>query len=131
MRRYAPGGVLLFAIHGLDKVRVIVQQLPGESLTDKPATVCILEQYAECVPSVLQLSKESRNMVIETFKLHQEFNLAQYVQAENVPANIEALQRFITGRSQSLLKCYLLCLFGRMAGLVESLVDCTFTDHSS
>merc|ERR1712048_71155 len=110
------GAVLvLLAIKNLGKSKRLLQQLPRSHGTPESSVCYMIEQAVNVVPSVQQLDESTQNLLTETLRVHEGFNLAQMLQGENTPANILQLNDIIRDNTV-LFNFYLLFFLGFMSG---------------
>lgn len=115
--------VVIFAfivVRGLGKSAPLVAQLPISLESAEQTVLYIVERCLHLVPSIDgmkadqgELFKKLRSMLV----LHTRFNLAQFLQAENSPANVWLLKATLEHSGVQLLKLYLFSVVGMMSGL--------------
>ncbi|CAJ1342360.1 unnamed protein product [Effrenium voratum] len=93
----------------------------AEDLSAPSFTLWIAARLGGCarnvVPSVQFVSESAMDFVRSALVTHEAFNLAQMLQAENVPGSVVKLQHHIQQRGEEDLRFYLLFLLGFMSGL--------------
>eukprot|EP00930_Biecheleria_cincta_P038634 TRINITY_DN2653_c0_g2_i3.p1 TRINITY_DN2653_c0_g2~~TRINITY_DN2653_c0_g2_i3.p1 ORF type:complete len:1208 (-),score=192.20 TRINITY_DN2653_c0_g2_i3:136-3759(-) len=123
VRRFRPSDdalqaiLVLLASRSLGKSRRVLRQIPSYAQRPEQALLCLFKFYKNVVPSVELLTDESFRTIEATLELHQEFNLAQMLQGENVPASIYQLQEMINDKGEDVFKSYIIFLLGFMSGL--------------
>jgi hypothetical protein len=106
--------VTYMVINDLGKIQSIVGQVESrlgtENVDHDKVLVSALEAHPEISPSFQRLSAQYQNLIINGLKA--EFNIAQFIQGENVAASLGGL----AGLDQKSLDFYLLHALGDIAG---------------
>jgi len=112
------GVIFLLAVRGIGKYKALTRQLPTNYQRPEHAVRYILNHYPNCMPSIDSMSMQMLQMANNVLELQEFFNFAQMIQGENVPENLDRLQRYMQARQgEDLLKFYILFLLGFMSGL--------------
>ena len=112
------GVLFLLAVRGIGKYKSLTRQLPTKFQRPEHAVRFIMNHFPNSMPSMDSLSLQTVRLVNDVLELQEFFNFAQMIQGENVPANLDQLQKFIHAREEGgLLKFYVLFLLGFMSGL--------------
>eukprot|EP00930_Biecheleria_cincta_P035260 TRINITY_DN24259_c0_g1_i1.p1 TRINITY_DN24259_c0_g1~~TRINITY_DN24259_c0_g1_i1.p1 ORF type:complete len:337 (+),score=55.38 TRINITY_DN24259_c0_g1_i1:187-1197(+) len=69
------------------------------------------------VSSCEELSEQALDYARVALAVHEEFNMAQMLQGENIPGNLVQLQDCVNSKGKAALKIYILFLLGLMSGL--------------
>lgn len=109
--------LVLLAIRALGKSKRILQQLPPNYHRPETAVIFLMRTYPDVVPSVKSLDEEELELMSEALEVHKDFNLAQMLQGENVPASVFQLQEVIKRLGMEIFRFYILFLLGFMSGL--------------
>jgi len=109
--------LVLLAIRALGKCKRILQQLPPSYHRPETAVIFLMGSYPDVVPSVKALNEEEVELMSKTLEVHKDFNLAQMLQGENVPASVLQLQGVIKKLGPGNFRFYILFLLGFMSGL--------------
>ncbi|CAK9028480.1 Potassium/sodium hyperpolarization-activated cyclic nucleotide-gated channel 3 [Durusdinium trenchii] len=110
--------IWLLAVRPMGKYRAVTSQLPSHAQRPDQAVRYILAGYPLVSPSGDALTTHVRAFVTSTLELQLDFNFAQMLQGENVPANLLQLKEFILKKSgEETLKFYVLFLLGFLSGL--------------
>lgn len=109
--------LVLLAIRALGKSKRILQQLPPNYHRPETAVIFLMRTYPDVVPSVKALDEEELELMSEALEVHKDFNLAQMLQGENVPASVFQLQEVIKRLGTEIFRFYILFLLGFMSGL--------------
>ncbi|CAJ1450475.1 unnamed protein product, partial [Effrenium voratum] len=109
--------LVLLAIRALGKSKRITQQLPDVCNRPEKALLYLMRNYTNVVPSVMALEEEELELISEAMEVHQDFNLAQMLQGENVPASVLQLQELVRRLGTEIFRFYILFLLGFMSGL--------------
>lgn len=114
--------LVLLAIRALGKSKRILQQLPPNYHRPETAVIFLMRTYPDVVPSVKSLDEEELELMSEALEVHkdlapEDFNLAQMLQGENVPASVFQLQEVIKRLGMEIFRFYILFLLGFMSGL--------------
>ncbi|KAF4652938.1 hypothetical protein FOL47_010776 [Perkinsus chesapeaki] len=103
------------AIHDLGKIRDIRRDLsPGICDHDK-ALLYIIEHTPEVLPSYLRLPPYYQKLIHSTLSV--EFNFGQFLQGENLPANLLKVKCLIGKDGKDALSFYLFHIFVDIAGI--------------
>lgn len=109
--------LVLLAIRAFGKSKRILQQLPPNYHRPETAVIFLMRTYPDVVPSVKSLDEEELELMSEALEVHKDFNLAQMLQGENVPASVFQLQEVIKRLGMEIFRFYILFLLGFMSGL--------------
>jgi len=110
--------IWLLAVRPLGKYRSVTSQVPAAQQRPDQAVRYILAAYPLVAPTGACLEKDVRLFVTSILELQLNFNFAQMLQGENVPANLLQLKEFILKKSgEETLKFYVLFLLGFLSGL--------------
>ncbi|CAE8588037.1 unnamed protein product [Polarella glacialis] len=109
--------LVLLATRSLGKSKKVIQQLPENVQRPEQALLCLMENWGNVVPSVASLSSTALDHIRDALEIHQDFNLAQMLQGENVAASVAILQLHVEKKGQDVFKFYILFLLGFMSGL--------------
>jgi hypothetical protein len=110
--------LVFFTLRGLGKITPFVEMCPPDCLgSAERAIIYAMEELQESVPSVKTLNSDMKELLTDTFKLHELFNFAQMLQGENIPWSIKYLQDHIKEHGDQALRFYLFCLVAMMSGL--------------
>merc|ERR1719271_283561 len=111
--------LVFFTLRGHGKITTFVEMCPPDCLgSAERAIIYAMEELQESVPSVKTLNADMKELLTDTFKLHELFNFAQMLQGENIPWSIKYLQDHIKEHGDQALRFYLLCLVGMMSALI-------------
>ncbi|CAE7841271.1 unnamed protein product [Symbiodinium necroappetens] len=123
--------MVLLAIRALGKSKAIVNQLPKSQRRPERAVLYLMEFHENVVPSSTRLDEDGLRRVRKALEVHETFNLAQMLQGENIPANVNQLQELIRGYAEEgmevatnkfiagVFRFYILFLLGFMSGLAS------------
>lgn len=116
---HALHGVLVFlVVRGLGKSKSFASLVPPEQRTTPESIVMhAMGDLPGLLPSAQELSEEAVELVRDTFSVNTQFNLAQFLQGENLPAHVQALQRVLRHGGERQLKFYLFAMVAMMSGL--------------
>ncbi|CAJ1452717.1 unnamed protein product [Effrenium voratum] len=110
--------IWLLAVRPIGKYRSAIKQLPSYHQRPEQAVRFILVNHPRALPSGTDLPEDVLNLVTATLSLQLNFNFAQMLQGENVPANLLQLKEFILNNDgEATLKFYVLFLLGFLSGL--------------
>eukprot|EP00931_Biecheleriopsis_adriatica_P083836 TRINITY_DN5752_c0_g2_i2.p1 TRINITY_DN5752_c0_g2~~TRINITY_DN5752_c0_g2_i2.p1 ORF type:complete len:563 (-),score=118.46 TRINITY_DN5752_c0_g2_i2:173-1816(-) len=109
--------IVLLAIRSLGKSKAAVQQLPSEHQRPEAAVMYMMKEWKNVVPSVTKLSAHAFVLCERALFLHEQFNLAQMLQGENVPGNVLLLKDLERSHGDEVFHFYMLFLLGFMSGL--------------
>lgn len=110
--------IWLLAVRPIGKYRSVTSQIPSAHQRPDQAVRYVLASYPFLAPTGHHLEKHIRLFVTSTLELQLNFNFAQMLQGENVPANLLQLKEFILKKSgEETLKFYVLFLLGFLSGL--------------
>ncbi|CAE8701176.1 unnamed protein product [Polarella glacialis] len=109
--------LVLLATRSLGKSKKVIQQLPENVQRPEQALLCLMDRWGNVVPSVGSLSLTALDLIRKALEIHQDFNLAQMLQGENVVASVQILQRHVEQNGQDVFRFYILFLLGFMSGL--------------
>eukprot|EP00931_Biecheleriopsis_adriatica_P083831 TRINITY_DN5752_c0_g1_i3.p1 TRINITY_DN5752_c0_g1~~TRINITY_DN5752_c0_g1_i3.p1 ORF type:complete len:619 (-),score=118.91 TRINITY_DN5752_c0_g1_i3:45-1655(-) len=109
--------VVLLAIRSLGKSKTAVQQLPSDHQRPEPAVIYMMSEVQNVVPSVTKLSEHGFRLIEQALTLHEQFNLAQMLQGENSPGNVQVLQNLVKIHGDEAFRFYVFFLLGFMSGL--------------
>jgi len=87
--------MVLLAIRALGKSKAIMNQLPKSQRRPERAVLYLMEFHENVVPSATRLDEDGLRRVRKALEVHETFNLAQMLQGENIPANVNQLQELI------------------------------------
>eukprot|EP00930_Biecheleria_cincta_P006659 TRINITY_DN10770_c0_g1_i4.p1 TRINITY_DN10770_c0_g1~~TRINITY_DN10770_c0_g1_i4.p1 ORF type:complete len:1202 (-),score=206.53 TRINITY_DN10770_c0_g1_i4:14-3619(-) len=108
--------VLIFlAIKGLGKSEHLLLQVPENCQGPESMILHLLEHRLNVIPSVEALDEETQEFLKDMFMVHKEFNLGQFIQAENSPVAVLNLQLF---EKDSSVKVSLFAALGLMCGIM-------------
>ncbi|CAE8595852.1 unnamed protein product, partial [Polarella glacialis] len=106
--------LVLLAIRSLGKSKRVTQQIPATAQRPEPALLYLMEHMGNVVPSMDSLSERSYALIRDALTIHQDFNLAQMLQGENVSASVLQLQVLVRKFNSDVFKFYILFLLGFM-----------------
>ncbi|CAE7241548.1 unnamed protein product [Symbiodinium microadriaticum] len=86
------GALVLLSIRALAKSKMVIRQVPLDSKLPERTLLYLIEHERCVVPSVSFLSDDALNFVKNALEIHEQFNLAQMLQGENVPGSVMGLQ---------------------------------------
>eukprot|EP00439_Symbiodinium_sp_Y106_P078154 s93_g16.t5 len=109
--------LVLLAIRSLGKCKRIVQQLPHQAHRPEEALIYLIRNYANVVPSVTSMGDDEVELMADALEVHKDFNLAQMLQGENVPASVQQLKELVQKLGIKIFRFYILFLLGFMSGL--------------
>eukprot|EP00931_Biecheleriopsis_adriatica_P083835 TRINITY_DN5752_c0_g2_i1.p1 TRINITY_DN5752_c0_g2~~TRINITY_DN5752_c0_g2_i1.p1 ORF type:complete len:563 (-),score=108.56 TRINITY_DN5752_c0_g2_i1:115-1758(-) len=109
--------IVLLAIRSLGKSKAAVQQLPREHQRPEAAVTYMMSEWRNVVPSVAKLSAHAAFLCERALLFHEQFNLAQMLQGENVPGNVLLLRDLERRHGDEVFHFYMLFLLGFMSGL--------------
>eukprot|EP00930_Biecheleria_cincta_P083710 TRINITY_DN73228_c0_g1_i1.p1 TRINITY_DN73228_c0_g1~~TRINITY_DN73228_c0_g1_i1.p1 ORF type:complete len:1286 (-),score=224.23 TRINITY_DN73228_c0_g1_i1:69-3902(-) len=111
--------ILVFlAIKGIGKAERVVLQLPPTHQDPENALLYIMRMLNNVVPSAYALEEDARKLLSQVISIHKEFNLGQFLQAENSPLSVYRLQRKLEEQDGvDTVKASLVAAFGLMCGL--------------
>lgn len=92
------GVIFLLAVRGIGKYKALTRQLPTNYQRPEHAVRYILNHYPNCMPSIDSMSMQMLQMANNVLELQEFFNFAQMIQGENVPENLDRLQRYMQAR---------------------------------
>jgi len=106
-------------VRGLGKSKIVTNQLPKSwTKTAETVVLYLIEGRSHVVPSVNVLSDEDVDLVKDVLSIGADvFNVNQFMQAENLPASVEQLQRALSRTTEERLNPYLLCTLAFTCGL--------------
>jgi len=119
------------AIRGIGKAQPFLQAMNRDEQTPEDVVLTLMRCLPQKVPSCEALTAHGLDLVRKAFSIHRRFNFAQFLQGENTPRHIAALQSIIREEGQQVLQFYLMSLVGVMCGLrgQESLKGSLFMDQ--
>jgi len=122
--------LVLLAIRGLGKIKTFAKMLPVEEQSPESVVLHLLESKPHIVPSTMALGSDSIMLLRSALNSHSNFNLAQMLQGENLPLQIERLKSMIVVEGEHLLKFYLVVLLATMCALrgAEAISGSLFMD---
>ena len=106
----------LMAIHDLGKLKDFRNDLAPDFKDHDAAMRFIIGTTPEVLPSLCRLPPDFQYLVKSTLSL--DFNFGQFLQAENLPANLLPVQELIGSRGSGALGFYLFHIFADMAGIM-------------
>eukprot|EP00931_Biecheleriopsis_adriatica_P027546 TRINITY_DN16560_c0_g1_i1.p1 TRINITY_DN16560_c0_g1~~TRINITY_DN16560_c0_g1_i1.p1 ORF type:complete len:1171 (+),score=180.59 TRINITY_DN16560_c0_g1_i1:46-3558(+) len=111
--------VLVFlAIKGLGKSERLLLQLPEDCQGPETAMVHVVNNYGNLVPSAQSLDDDTLALLIDMLLIHKDFNLGQFIQAENSPGAVKLLQEQ-DSRDDSAVRISLFAALGLMCGILD------------
>jgi len=108
--------LVFMAIHALGKITQFREELaPGypKNLHDG-ALAHILETQPELVPSFLRLSRKYQQLIIDSLSV--DFQFSQFLQAENVPANLVVVKQKMQPHGADGFALFCFRIFAQMCG---------------
>merc|ERR1719253_1439401 len=101
--------LVFLCLRGLSKSKQLAKQL---KLSERSAPGEVLQEVLDqsMAPSVGHLSKEKHDLLMSIITINEKFNLPQFLQGENLPCHIKALEECIQQEGEKPLKCYLFAL---------------------
>mmetsp|Transcript_57274 Transcript_57274/g.133948 ORF Transcript_57274/g.133948 Transcript_57274/m.133948 type:complete len:1188 (+) Transcript_57274:58-3621(+) len=111
------GVLVLLAIRALGKSKMVLRQVPPHARRPERALLHLINSEQHLVPSVRFLSASALKFVQNALFVHEQFNLAQMLQGENVPGSVLTLQNLIKELGEEAFHFYILFLIGFMSGL--------------
>mmetsp|Transcript_26095 Transcript_26095/g.66577 ORF Transcript_26095/g.66577 Transcript_26095/m.66577 type:complete len:448 (+) Transcript_26095:1-1344(+) len=116
------------AIHALGKIPEFREELaPGfDAQSHDVALSHILRNKPEVVPSFMRLPAKYRNLIIDSLSV--DFQFSQFLQAENVPANLEMVKEQMAPHGDEGFAFFCFRIFVQMCGKLgsKSLVGSVF-----
>ena len=109
----------LMAIHDLGKLKGFRDDLAPDYKDHDAAMKYIISTTPEVLPSLSRLSDEYQYMVRTTMTV--DFNFGQFLQSENVPANLASIKSLVACRGEESLAFYLFHIFVDMAGIAGAI----------
>eukprot|EP00930_Biecheleria_cincta_P038917 TRINITY_DN26764_c0_g1_i1.p1 TRINITY_DN26764_c0_g1~~TRINITY_DN26764_c0_g1_i1.p1 ORF type:complete len:1324 (-),score=242.16 TRINITY_DN26764_c0_g1_i1:56-3970(-) len=117
--------VLIFlAIKGLGKAEHLLLQLPLDYHDPEEAVLFIVNSLKNVVPSISHLQEDARSLLQDILISHKDFNLGQFLQAENSPTAVWRLQTRLeaeAGDGVESVKISLVAALALMCGLLGGL----------
>eukprot|EP00931_Biecheleriopsis_adriatica_P057726 TRINITY_DN34267_c0_g1_i1.p1 TRINITY_DN34267_c0_g1~~TRINITY_DN34267_c0_g1_i1.p1 ORF type:complete len:1226 (+),score=202.09 TRINITY_DN34267_c0_g1_i1:54-3731(+) len=126
------GMFVFLAIREMGKVKALTKTLPRAArASPESAVLSLMQMVPEVSPSFSCLGTEQQVLVEKALKTFSHFNLAQLLQAENSPAQVEFLQQYVQAEGESLLKFYIMNLIAIMCAIrgTETLLGSLFMDN--
>ncbi|CAE7563736.1 Cnga4, partial [Symbiodinium pilosum] len=114
--------LVLLAIRALGKSKAMLNQLPKHQRRPERAVLYLMEFHENVVPSATRLDDDGLRRVRKALHVHETFNLAQMLQGENIPGNVNQLQELILSykeEGKEVFRFYILFLLGFMSGLAS------------
>ena len=109
--------LVLLSIRGLGKSKAVLNQVPRSMKRPERAVVHLMTNHPNVVPSVSFLDDTYLHCAQNCLFVHETFNLAQMLQGENVPANVDQLQQLVHKHGKEVFYFYVLFLLGFMSGI--------------
>eukprot|EP00439_Symbiodinium_sp_Y106_P076962 s895_g16.t1 len=104
------GALVLLSIRALAKSKMVIRQVPLDSKLPERTLLYLIEHERCVVPSVSFLSDDALNFVKNALEIHEQFNLAQMLQGENVPGSVMGLQDMIHDKGEDPISCGYFCI---------------------
>ena len=106
----------LMAIHDLGKLKDFRNDLASDFKDHDAAMRFIIATTPEVLPSLCRLPDRFQQTVKSALSV--DFNFGQFLQSENLPANLVAIKDLFAKQGQHTLALYLLHIFADMAGIM-------------
>lgn len=126
--------LVFLTIRGLGKARSVAAAVPKAHQSPEDIVLYLMREADGLVPSVRGLTRKMERLVEKTLEVHGCFNLAQMLQGENTPKQVQVLASVVQSEDgEELFKFYLLGLVGVMAGLrgAETFTGSLFLDNNN
>lgn len=111
--------LVFLCIRGLSKSKILSKML---GLSEWASQSAILHRLLEhdYIPAVKTFNGEMHELLASIINFHETFNLPQFLQGENLPFHLEALDLKIQLEGETSFRCYLVALVAMMCGLAGS-----------
>ena len=109
----------LMAIHDLGKLKDFRHDLAADYKDHDAAMKYIMSTTPEVLPSLCRLSDSDQFVVRATLAL--DFNFGQFLQAENLAANLVSISDLFAKRGEQSLAFYLFHIFADMGGIMGAI----------
>lgn len=121
--------LVFLCVRGLGKSKSLAKML-GFSEWSSPSTVLHELLERDFITSVQHFSPKMHDLLVSIIKIFNTFNFPQFLQAENVPYHILALDLAIEQEGEKPFRCYLVAIFAMMCGLgaARTMKGSTFMD---
>eukprot|EP00931_Biecheleriopsis_adriatica_P101472 TRINITY_DN76603_c0_g1_i1.p1 TRINITY_DN76603_c0_g1~~TRINITY_DN76603_c0_g1_i1.p1 ORF type:complete len:1256 (+),score=210.69 TRINITY_DN76603_c0_g1_i1:504-3770(+) len=109
----------VIALKDLGKADKLVRQMDKDFKTPEGALKHLISlEQDNILPSIAHMDEDNLILVQELLGVYENFNLGQFMQAENTPFSLWTLQQFLQHCSDGrILKLYLISAIGVMSGL--------------
>jgi hypothetical protein len=106
-------------IRGLGKSKFLAKQI---DMSERAAPEEILKELLErgLIPSVSHFTPDMHQLLRSMITINEKFILPQFLQGENLPCHIQALEACVAIEGEVALKCYLFALVAMMCGLLAN-----------
>jgi len=108
--------LVFVAIMSVGKIKGLRMAFTPDSEEFNEALIKLLEEFPEALPSYARLDASSQQLIISCL-VASDFNFGQFLQAENLPANMVTVKNISKGEG-SILGFFLFKLFAAMCGIL-------------
>lgn len=124
--------LVFLCIRGLSKSRLLAKEF---YLSERASPADVLDELfeRELITSCAHFNASMNGLLKSVIKINERFNLPQFLQGENLPCHIAALEECIKEEGEKPLKCYLFALVAMMCGLLatKTMKGSLFMDNSN